>query len=135
MVLTISIDGIEKKVNYVIFSIYIFFFVVFLSVGFSAFQESLLMQDISARVKLETDVRVANFSVSTTNNEAVALNTDYNYNRIYGDIILPQSNSSVVYAMDIVNIGNTKVGISNITGLNENFKYTLLDYKIGDPIS
>lgn len=118
-----------------IFSLYIFFFALFLSVGFSAFQERLVVEDISARVNLYTDVRVTNFKAVTINNNSIASNTDYNYNRIYGDIILPDSNSSIVYEMEIVNLGNTKVGISSITGLDSKLKYTLLDYNIGQPIS
>ncbi len=118
-----------------IFSIYIFFFIIFLSVGFSAFQGSLLMQDISARINLDTDVRVTDFKVFSINSNAIGSNTDYNYNRIYGNILLPNIDSSVVYEMEVVNLGNTKVGISNISGLNENLKYTMLDYSIGQPIS
>lgn len=128
-------NNFNKKKMLAIFSIYIFFFVIFLSVGFAAFQDSLLMEDISARVNLHTDVRVTGFKVSTINDNAVASNTDYNYNRVYGDVILPESSSNIVYEMEITNIGNTKVGISSITNTNENLKYTLIDYAIGDPIS
>lgn len=128
-------NNFNKTKMLAMFSIYIFIFVIFLSVGFSAFQEELIMEDISARVNLKTDVRVTGFKVATLNNNALASNTDYNYNRIYGDVVLPDSNSSVTYEMEITNIGNTKVGISSITGLGENLKYTLLDYTIGEPIS
>lgn len=128
-------NNFNKTKLLAMFSIYIFIFVVFLSVGFSAFQEELIMEDISARVNLKTDVRVTGFQVAALNDNAIASNTDYNYDRIYGDIILPEGTSSVIYKMEITNIGNTKVGISSITGLGENLKYTLLDYNIGEAIS
>lgn len=128
-------NNFNKTKMLTIFSIYVFIFVIFLSVGFSAFQDTLAIQDISARVNLYTDVRVTSFKAVTINNNAIASNTDYNYNRIYGDIILPSSDSSIVYEMEITNLGNTKVGIYSIIGLDENLKYTLLDYNIGEPIS
>lgn len=128
-------NNFNKTKLLVMFSVYIFIFVVFLSVGFSAFQEELIMDDISARINLKTDVRVTGFKVVSTTNNAVPSNTDYNYNRIYGDIILPEGSSSVMYQMEITNIGNTKVGISNISGISENLKYTLIDYQIGQSIS
>lgn len=116
------------------FSIYIFFFVIFLSVGFAAFQESLYLQDISARVNFDADIRVSNFKVETATDNAEAANTDYNYNRIVGDIILPNSTSTVTYEVSVTNLGNSKVGIAAITGLNENLTYTLTDYILGDPL-
>ena len=128
-------NNFNKTKMLAMFSIYIFFFVVFLSVGFSAFREELIMEDISARVNFHTDVRVTSFKVYSINDNAVASNTDYNYNRIYGDIILSEEDSSIIYEMEITNLGNTKVGIASIAGLNENLKYTLIDYKIGEPIS
>ncbi len=127
-------NNFNKTKMLTMFSIYVFFFVIFLSVGFSSFQETLIMEDISARVNLYTDVRVTSFKAITIN-DAVASNTDYNYNRIYGDILLPSSDSSIIYEMEITNLGNTKVGISNITEISENLKYTLIDYAIGEPIS
>lgn len=128
-------NNFNKTKLLVMFSVYIFIFVVFLSVGFSAFQEELIMNDISARINLKTDVRVTGFKVASINNNAIPSNTDYNYNRIYGDILLPEKTSSVTYQIEITNIGNTKVGISSITGLGENLKYTLLDYQIGESIN
>ena len=60
-------NNFNKTKMLAMFSIYIFFFVVFLSVGFSAFREELIMEDISARVNFHTDVRVTNFKVYSIN--------------------------------------------------------------------
>ena len=121
-------NNFNKKLMFSIFSVCIFFFVGFLSVGFSAFQTSLVMKDISAEVKFEADTRVSAFSVSTTNGSASSSNVDYNYNRIYGDIILSNNNSSVTYEVEVVNLGNVKVGIASILGMDSNLTYTLTDY-------
>ncbi len=127
-------NNFNKKMMLSLFSVCIFFFVAFLSVGFSAFQTTLIMSDISAEIKFDTDARVSNFKVASINNSAVGSNTDYNYNRIYGNILLPNSDSSVTYEVEVVNLGNTKVGISNITELDPSLKYTLTDYAVGQPI-
>ena len=128
-------NNFNKKMMISIFSVCIFFFVAFLSVGFSAFQTTLIMTDIVAEVKFDADARVSNFQVDTLNNNAVGSNTDYNYNRIYGNILLPNKDSSVVYEVEVVNLGNAKVGVSAITGLDPSLNITLSDdYSIGDPI-
>ena len=128
-------NNFNKKMLVSIFSVFIFIFVAFLSVGFAAFQTTLIMKDISAEIKYDVLVRVSNFKVSSPNNNAVAQNTDYNYNRIYGDVLLPNANSSVTYEVEVVNLGNTKAGISSITGLSNNLEYTITGgYECGDPI-
>jgi len=128
-------NNFNKKKILVVFSIYIFFFAFFLSVGFAAFQETMVMEDISAEVRIAMDVRVSGVNVNSFSTNSVASNTDYNYNRIYGDILLPNADSYVIYEMSVTNLGNAKAGISNIISLNENLKYTLLDYNLGSPIS
>lgn len=126
----------NKKFMLSMFSVYIFFFVVFLSVAFSAFESDLVMKDIKAEVKfMPDDARVSYFA--STNNltgNAIASNTDYNYNRVYGDILLPNNDSSVVYEVQVTNLGNAKIGISDITNSNPNLDYTISGYNIGDLI-
>ena len=151
-------NNFNKKKILVVFSIYIFFFAFFLSVGFAAFQETMIMEDISAEVRIAMDVRVSGVNVNSFSTDSVASNTDYNYNRLIGDIRLPNDNSTVlyevkvinlgsskvgildiisyvIYELSVTNLGNAKAGISSITNLNDNLKYTLLDYTLGSPIS
>lgn len=129
-------NNFNKKMMISIFSVCIFFFVVFLSVGFSAFQESLIITNIAAEVQFtDAYARVSNFKVHELSNSAVGSNTDYNYNRIYGNILLPNSDSSVVYEVEVVNLERTKVGIADIIGLDSSLTYTLSEgYALGDPI-
>ena len=127
-------NNFNKKKILVLFSIYIFFFAFFLSVGFAAFQETIVMEDISAEVRIAMDVRVSGVNVNSFSTNSVVSNTDYNFNRIYGDILLPNQDSYVIYEVSVTNLGNAKAGISNITSLNENLKYTILDYNLGLPI-
>lgn len=128
-------NNFNKKILLSVFSVCIFFFVFFLSVGFSAFELDLVMKDITAEVKFyDTDAIVSSFKSNTLNGNAVASNTDYNYNRIYGDIVLPDTESSVLYEVQVVNLGNAKIGISSMTGLDPSLEYTLTGYTVGDPI-
>ena len=75
------------------------------------------MRDITAEVKYwEGDARVISFKATDqVSGGARASNTDYNYNRIYGDITLPNANSSVTYEVQVINLGGAKVGISSMT--------------------
>ena len=76
-------NNFNKKKILVVFSIYIFFFAFFLSVGFAAFQETMVMEDISAEVRIAMDVRVSGFNVMSMEGNAIESNLDSNYNRIY----------------------------------------------------
>lgn len=125
-------NNFNKKKILVVFSIYIFFFLFFLTVGFAAFQETMVMEDISAEVRIAMDVRVSGLFVSSLNGNAVESNSDYNYNRIYGDVILPEEDSYVIYEMSVTNLGNAKAGISEMNNSNPNLKFTLLDYNFGE---
>lgn len=128
-------NNFNKKMMISIFSVCIFFFVAFLSVGFSAFQESLIITNIAAEVQFtDAYARVSNFKVHELNNSAVGSNTDYNYDRIYGNILLPNIDSTVVYEVEVVNLERTKVGIADIIGLDPSLTYTLSDYVLGNPI-
>ena len=125
-------NNFNMKKILVVFSLYIFFFLFFLTVGFAAFQETMVMEDISAEVRIAMDVRVSGLSVSSLNGNAIESNSDYNYNRIYGDVILPGADSYVIYEMAITNLGNAKAGISEMNNSNPNLKFTLLDYNLGE---
>lgn len=116
-------------------STFCFIFIIFLSVAFSAFQNNLAITNIEAEVRLSEKIRITGFRVNQLNNNATAINADYNEDKIFGDIVLPNSNSSVTYIVDVTNFGNIKMGIANITGLNSNLKYSITEYKLGEAIS
>lgn len=123
----------NKKMMLSIFSIYIFFFIAFLTVGFSAFETELVMKDVEVQVKFtDADAVISNFKSTPFGSGGIASNTDYNYNRIYGDIILPDETSSVTYEVQVTNLGGAKIGIYDLTGLNENLDYELSGYDLQD---
>ena len=109
------------------------FAILFLSIGFSAFQNDLAIEDISATVRIDKDVRVMKVSVDSVN-EATSYHEDYNVSNIYGSISLTNSNSYVIYDVEVYNLGNVIMGISDASIDNENLKFEFLDYNLKDKI-
>ena len=107
--------------------------VIFLSVGFSAFQNDLSVENISATVRIDKDIRVMKVGVDSTN-EATSYSEDYNVSNISGSIGLNNINSYVIYDVDIYNLGNVTMGISSASIDNENLKFEFLDYNLKDKI-
>jgi len=54
---------------------------------------------------------------------------------LFGEgVLLPNSNSTITYAVDITNTGNQEMKIVSITGLPDNLEYVLTDYNVGDKL-
>ena len=108
--------------------------VVFLSVGFSAFQTSLDISDISAIIRVQKDIRITGVSIANVESNAISNYEDYNVNGITSSISLPNSNSTITYDVEITNIGNVEMGILNITGLPNNLEYSISNYTLKDTL-
>ncbi|MBR3660547.1 MAG: InlB B-repeat-containing protein [Bacilli bacterium] len=99
--------------------------VITLTIGYSLFSTDLNIGGIFSIVRIQKDIRITNISLNQTEGDALSNYEEYNVKNIYASIDLPNSNSFVVYKIDITNIGNVEMGISNITGLPNNLKYTI----------
>ena len=108
----------KRRLNVVIATLLIFFVVIFMVYGFSAFNSSLDITS-SSIVRLSRDIRVTSISVGNTTNSGVGSNLGYSVDKISSTVTLPNSNSTVTYTFTITNIGNTEMGILSIT---KNFK-------------
>ena len=125
---------IKKNNNLIYFgSIIVVLTVMFLSVGFSAFQNELAIEDISATVRIDKDVRVTKVGVESVK-DATSYYEDYNVSNISSSIELNNSNSYVIYDVEVYNLGNVIMGISDATIDNENLKFEFLDYNLKDKI-
>ena len=107
--------------------------ILFLSVGFSAFQNNLQIEDLAASVRIEKDIRIAKISVSSTNN-AVSHYEDYNVSNITSRVTLPNIDSYIVYDIDVYNLGNTIMGIKDLTTNNQNLKFEILNYNLEEKL-
>ena len=120
-----------KKIDFLSFySFIIVACVLFLTIGFSAFQASLDISDISAVIRVRKDIRITGITLSNSTNEAISHYEEYNVNSIDSSISLPNSNSTVTYDIEITNIGNVEMGILDITGLPSNLTYSISNYNL-----
>ena len=104
----------DKKKKYIIYSI-ILLLVVSLSVGFSAFQKQLLIDDSIFHVRLHEDVRVSDIKVQSSSENVVSNYEDFNVSKLYGSVNFPSANSYILYKLDLSNYGNLKSGLFSIT--------------------
>ena len=122
----------NKKKNYVlIFSFIVTLCVIFLSVGFSAFQASMEISNITAMLREQKDVRITNLRYTSVSNGATILDYNYSANSINGIITLPNNNSTVTFQVEVTNIGNVEVGFLEISDLTSPFTYEIVGYTEG----
>ena len=126
--------GFNKFKSSAIISYAILIFVIFLSIGFSAFSNQLNVKDISASVRVNADIRITSANLSEAYNEAYSTSLDYNKTNINGTAILPNEDSYIDYVVKITNLGKVEMGIKEITLNNDNLDYELIDYNLGDKL-
>ena len=126
--------GFNKLKSSVFISYAILIFVIFLSIGFSAFSNQLNVKDISASVRVNADIRITSANLSEAYNEAYSTSLDYNKTNINGTAILPSEDSYIDYVVKITNLGKVEMGIKEITLNNDNLDYELIDYNLGDKL-
>ena len=107
-------------------------FVLFLTIGFSAFSTELNMDGLYAVVRIQKDIRITNVYVNNVTSNAESEWEAYNINNIASYISLPNSNSTISFDVEITNVGNTEASISAITGLPSNLTYSLSNYNLRD---
>ena len=125
----------KKNCKYLIYIgiIVIVLVIVFLSVGYSAFQNRLAIENIGAIVRIDKDIRITNVSIEKVNN-VISNYEEYNVSNFEGSVILNTSDSYVIYDVEIHNLGNIAMGISDVKLNNDNLKFEFLNYKLKDKI-
>lgn len=122
----------NKKSLIVIFCLLVS--VIMISIGFSAFHTTVSVTDISTVVRPDVDVRITSFAVSSTANGGSASNVDYNISSTIANLHLPNSNSSVTFAINVKNYGNVEMGISSISlpsSLDSKLDVSVSSYTLG----
>ena len=108
--------------------------ILFLTIGFAAFQNTLAINNLGATVRLQEDIRVTAVNSMNSVSDAYSSYEDYNVSAITSDLVLPNSDSKITYKVEVTNFGNTEMGILNITGLPSNLTYTLDNYTMKDKL-
>ena len=122
----------NKRNKYVLILLFIIMlYVIFLATGFSAFQASIGIDDVSVVIRSQKDVRITNILLQSVTNGATVLDYDYSVGSINGLVTLPNSNSSVNFQVEVTNIGNVEVGFSEINILDSNLDYEIVGYDEG----
>lgn len=119
-----------------LFTYAIVFTIIFITVGYSAFQSELFISDMAATVRLEESIRITDLSIETDmfTGEATSYYEDYDVNSISSDINLPYDNSTVTYKITVTNFESTEMVLADITGLPSNLDYDLEGYTLNEKI-
>ena len=119
----------ERKLKIIILLL-IVLIVLCLSIGYSAFQSSLIVSDIKGLVRARADIRITNVTASSTNSGYTTYD-EYDVRAIESSIILPNTSDTVTYAVEITNIGSQDMALTEITGLPSNMEIKNMNYTYG----
>lgn len=126
-------NNFKNKKLTTIFTISVFCFIIFLSIGFSAFNSTLTFENLTAQVLNDYDIRIS--GLNFTSNNSVVQSLKYSPYKVYGDISLTSLDSTLDLEITVTNLGNEKAGIASITGLNDDLEIkSISGYNIGDAI-
>ena len=110
----------------------ILFLLFFQTMVYSAFSSTMNITGI-AHSRVESDVRITDFRLASTNN-ATSLYEEFGKKHIITEVNLNNSSSSITYYLEITNYGSTDIGIFDITGLPNEVNYSIRDYNLHDKI-
>ena len=115
----------KRKNRFILVGI-ILLLVASLSVGFSAFEKQLLIDDINLDVRLERDVRVTGVT-AISSFEATPTIEEYNEKKVLPTITFSKANGYAKFKVDITNFGNVFSGLYNITSNTSGITVQLCD--------
>ena len=124
----------KRFVNSKNLSILIVVMVIGLSLAYASFNSVLNITGIVSDIRIKQDIRITGLRVNGVTSGGTSLSEDYNKASIKVGTLLPNSASTVSYAVDITNTGNQEMKLASITGLPDNLEYVLTDYNIGDKL-
>ena len=112
-------------------SIIVIAIATFLTIGFSAFNSDIGIEDMNVSIKPSIFAKITNLVAEGT---AGATSTEeLDDDNINISLNLPE-NSTMSYRISITNLGAIEMGVLNIAGLPENLAFELSDYNLGDKI-
>lgn len=111
--------------------------IIFTSYGYAALNTELSISG-EAYVRVETDIRVTNIKVLSSENKGYeTYNNKYTKDTTSTFVTLPDSNSKLTYEIEITNDSNSVYYLSDIlenSYSNKNIKYEIQDISVGDII-
>lgn len=119
-----------KNMKKIIYSILILTGLISISIGYSTFSMQLSLDDLSASYIADKDIKITNVII----NEGNSIIYSYSDNSISSKISLPNSDSKIIYDIEITNFGNVPLGLYNISNLPDNIEYETIGYTLKDKI-
>ena len=110
-----------------------FIIIFFISIGFASYSKNLDIDDISAVVRIQKDMRVTGVYSSNAVGGAVSNWEEYNVTSISSSFSLPNSNSSITFPVQVTNFANVEMALASITGLPSNLVFSTT-YSMGSII-
>lgn len=106
--------------------------IYFLSVGYSAFSNTLGIEGILATVRPSASARITDVSISSSTNGGFSNSEEFTKDIVLASVSLPNNNSTVTYKVDVTVFLSSEMKITNISGSNSDLDYTISGYNIGD---
>ena len=103
--------------------------ILFLSVGFSAFQNNVHIKDLAVTVRINEDNRISGINILSAY-DGTSFYEDYNVSNIVSKVNLNSAGSYIIYNVDVYNLGNVLMEIKNININKENLKVEVLNYDL-----
>ena len=94
----------------ILYTIIMFIVIILLTIGYSAFSDSLTISDSVTHVRVDKVVRINGVTSSSAN----ASNLDYSSKDVYSTVYIP-AGGSITYNVTVTNLGNVPVAITNVT--------------------
>lgn len=117
--------------NIKIVNIVLLLSVFFLTIGFSSITISGKIENIMASIKPQAAARVTNVLLAESSSGGLTTSEDYNINSIFGNISLPNEDSTITFKVNVTVFNAAEMKLSSVTSINENLDYEFLNYTLG----
>ena len=114
-----------------IYSGLVFLVIIMLTIGYSTFYTGFVVDNLVAIMRSQVDIRIIDFDLSDSTSSAVSSYEEFNISSFSSSIYLPNSDSEITYDIEILNIGNTEMRITDVEGLPNNLTYEFNNYTLG----
>ena len=104
--------------------------VILVTLGYATVSDNLSVIGGKAFVRIDKTIRLTDFSLDSVSNNATSNYDKFSYKNAYSTISLPNSNSAVIYNIQVTNLGNAEMGLTAINNLPSNLKYSLIGYNL-----
>ena len=132
----------KKRFNLI--PLFVVLIIMFLTIGYSAFQNAGIIGDITATVRPNMDIKITNLQIESTS-DGIVISKDHNTvnnqnntytGKIISDLTFTKTSSSVTFKVEVTNFGNTEAAVESISGLPSNLEYELdtNTYDIGEKL-